>query len=534
MYGAITLVAARRPGVTESMSAATPKKPVKITELILRDAHQSLLATRMRLEDMLPICEKLDNAGFYSLEVWGGATFDSCLRFLGEDPWERLRQLKKALPKTPLQMLLRGQNILGYRHYGDDVVRRYVDKSIEYGMDIFRIFDALNDMRNLETAVKAVLDGGAHAQGAVCYTVSPVHTLEIFVQDAKRLEEMGCQSIVIKDMAALMCPVPVFNLVKALKESLKIPVHVHTHATTGVAPMVLLRAIDAGADGVDTAISALSGGPGHVPTEALVESIAGTEYDSGLNQEDLIPIADYIRSIRPKYAEYESKFQGADPRIFISQIPGGMLSNLESQLKQQGCADRIDEVLEEVPKVRKEMGYIPLVTPTSQIVGTQAVFNVLMGERYKVVPAESKAIFKGGYGKTPAPVDPEIQKKVLGDEEPITHRPADDIPNEWEKLKEEVKDKARNDDDVLSYAIFPKVWLEFAANGFKPKVEEKKAEAPAAKPAPAQPASAAVAAPRAVPVAPYGGHGSNVGRTMRLALTLEGETYETAVEWLED
>ncbi len=506
------------------MSDKNKTKPVKITELILRDAHQSLLATRMRIDDMLPICEQLDKVGYYSLEVWGGATFDSCLRFLNEDPWERLRLLKQALPKTPIQMLLRGQNILGYRHYGDDVVRRFVDKSIEYGMDIFRTFDALNDLRNLETAVSQVREGGAHAQGTICYTVSPVHTLDMFVEQGRQLESMGCHSLVVKDMAALMTPVPAYNLVKALKEAVSIPVHVHTHATTGVAPMVLLRSIDAGADGVDTSISALSGGPGHVPTEALVESIAGTPHDTGLKQEDFIPIAKYIREIRPKYADFESNFQGSDPRIFISQIPGGMLSNLESQLKQMGCSERIDEVLDEVPKVRKDMGYIPLVTPTSQIVGTQAVFNVLMGERYKTVPEQSKDVFKGMYGKTPVPVDKEIQKKVLGDQKPITSRPADHLPNEWDKLKSEVEGKARNDDDVLSYAIFPKVWQEFYEKSIQeggPTSEEPQArQAPSA--TPAKPAQAAQQ-----PVA-------STGRMMKVSVAIDGKPYDAQVEILED
>lgn len=505
--------------------AEKKKKPVLVTELLLRDAHQSLLATRMRIEDMLPICEQLDKVGYYSLEVWGGATFDSCLRFLDEDPWERLRLLRKALPKTKLQMLLRGQNLLGYRHYGDDVVDRFVDKSIEYGMDIFRTFDALNDMRNVERAVKRVIKGGAHAQGTICYTVSPVHTLDMFIQNGRQLEDMGCQSIVVKDMAALMCPVPAYELVKALKAAVKVPVHVHTHSTTGVAPMVLLRVIDAGADGVDTAISSLSGGAGHVCTEALVESIAGTEHDTGLRQEDLIPIAEYVRQIRPKYEQFESGFKGSDPRIFISQIPGGMLSNLESQLKQMGCFEKLDQVLEEVPKVRADMGYIPLVTPTSQIVGTQAVFNVLMGERYKNVPTESRNIFAGRYGKTPSPVNAEIQKKILGDEKAITCRPADEIPNEWEKLKDEVKGKARNDDDVLSYAVFPKVWLEFYEKNIKAKPEGAPAAAPAAASAPTQPA----AAPKAAPAAQH----DPSHRHLRLALNVNGKKVEAAVEVLE-
>ena len=444
----------------EQTGAAAGRR-VKVTELLLRDAHQSLLATRMRTEDMLPICEALDRVGYWSIEAWGGATFDACLRFLDEDPWERLRLLKAALPKTPIQMLLRGQNLLGYRHYGDDVVRRFVDKSIHYGMDIFRIFDALNDPRNLETAVDQVLKGGAHAQGTICYTVSPVHTVEKFVELGRTLESMGCHSICIKDMAALMTPEPAATLVRALKQAVAIPVHVHTHATTGVAPMVLVRSIEAGADAVDTAISALSGGSGHVATESLVETFAGTPFDTGLRQEDLMPIAEHVRRIRPNYKEFETSFSGSDPRIFISQIPGGMISNMESQLKQMDCLDKIDAVLAEVPRVRAEMGYIPLVTPTSQIVGTQAVMNVLMGERYKTVPDESRNIFKGMYGRTPAPVDPAIQKKVLGDQEPVTVRPADLIPNEWDKLREEIKDRTTSEDDVLSHALFPKVWEQF-------------------------------------------------------------------------
>ena len=454
-----------------------PLKPIHITELVLRDAHQSLLATRMRLEDMLPICEQIDKVGYWSVECWGGATFDSCLRFLDEDPWERLRKIKQLIPNTPLQMLLRGQNILGYRHYGDDVLRRFVDKSIEYGIHVFRIFDALNDNRNIQTAVKAVVEGGAHAQGAICYTVSPVHSLDQFVAQAQELEAMGCQSIAIKDMAALMCPTPVFELVRALKAVLSVPVHVHTHTTTGVAPMVLMRAIEAGADGVDTAISSLSGGPGHVPTEAMVESLYGTRYDTGLKQEDLLPVCEHFRQVRPKYAEFQSKFLGSDPRIFISQIPGGMLSNLESQLGQMGALDKLDDVMEEIPHVRKDMGYIPLVTPTSQIVGAQAVMNVLLGGRYKSVSRETRDIFAGRYGRTPVPVDPEVQAQILEGEVPIECRPADLIANEFEKLKQEIAELSDRDEDVLSYALFPKVWTDFNARCGKPAPS---AETPAA------------------------------------------------------
>ena len=511
-------------------------RPVKITELLLRDAHQSLLATRMRTEDMLPLCGMLDNVGYHSLEVWGGATFDSCLRFLKEDPWERLRQIKKAAPKTPLQMLLRGQNLVGYRHYADDIVERFVSKAVEYGMNIFRTFDALNDPRNLETAVRTVLKEGGHAQGTICYTVSPVHTIEAFVQLGRQIEQMGCQSLVVKDMAALLCPVPAYQLVKALKEAVKIPVYVHTHATTGVAPITLLRAIDAGADGVDTAISTLSGGSGHPATEALVESLAGTPRDSGLKQEALAPIAEAVRKIRPKYKEFETSFTGSDTRIFISQIPGGMISNLESQLKQMGCLDRIDEVLHEVPQVRKEMGYIPLVTPTSQIVGTQAVFNVLKG-RYAMVPEESRNVFAGKYGATPVPVDAEIQAKVLGDQKAITCRPADELAPEYEKAKAEVGDKARSEDDVISYAIFPKVWLDYHKAILAPPAPEAPKPAAAAAPAPAPAPVAAPAAPAAP--RPGGGGGSMsakvlpAGKSYTMQLSINGKVLETHVEVLE-
>ena len=511
--------------------ASAPKTPtenapgkLRITELVLRDAHQSLLATRMKTEDMVPICEKLDNIGYWSLEVWGGATFDSCLRFLHEDPWQRLRTLKAALPKTPLQMLLRGQNILGYRHYADDVVDRFVKKSIDYGMNVFRIFDALNDLRNIERCVKACLEGGGHAQGTICYTVSPVHTLDMFVKQGKQLEDMGCHSIVLKDMAALLCPVPCFELVSALKKAVKIPVHVHTHSTTGVAPMVLLRAADAGADGVDTAISSLSGGPGHVATECLVEALAGTSRDTGLTQASLAPIAEYIRQIRPKYKEFESGFSAADPRVFLSQIPGGMLSNLESQMKQSNCLDRMQEVMLEVPRVRAEMGYIPLVTPTSQIVGTQAVLNVVTGERYKAVPAESRDIFAGKYGLTPVPVDPVIQKKVLGKEVAITCRPADLIPNEFQKFVDEIKDRSSSEDDALSYALFPKVWIEFDKIR---KGEIKPPAAPAAKPAEAPKPAAAAPAPIAVqPV----GQALEAGYQYHFRIAVGGQNYDTKVE----
>ncbi len=450
------------------MNKAMKNKPIRVTELALRDAHQSLLATRMHTDDMLPICAEIDRVGYWSVEAWGGATFDTCLRFLGEDPWERLRALKKALPNTPLQMLLRGQNILGYRHYSDDVVERFVNKAAENGIAIFRIFDALNDPRNLETSIKSVLKNNAHAQGAISYTVSPVHTLNLFVKKAKQIEEMGCQSLCIKDMAALLLPVRAFELVSALKEAVKIPIHVHSHATTGVAAMSLLKAVEAGAAGIDTAISPLSFGTSHPATESMVVALQDTPYDTGLSLDKLEPIAQHFREIKPKYNAFLSKFTNADTRIFTSQIPGGMLSNLENQLREMGHADKIDEVLAEVPHVRAEMGNVPLVTPSSQIVGAQAVINVVMG-RYKIIPFESKNLFAGKYGATAAPVDPEIQKLALKKEEPITCRPADLLPNEWDKLKAEVEGKARNEEDVLSYALFPPVWLDYYEKHIKDK-----------------------------------------------------------------
>ncbi len=462
-----------------NQTATETKKKIRITDLVLRDAHQSLLATRMRTEDMLPICEALDKVGYWSLEVWGGATFDSCLRFLGEDPWERLRQIKAALPNTPLQMLFRGQNILGYRHYADDVVRRFVDKSVEYGMNVFRIFDALNDPRNLETAVSQVIKDGAHAQGAICYTVSPVHTVEKFVELGRQIEDMGCHSICIKDMAALMTPDPAADLVYALKQAVKIPIHVHTHSTTGVAPMVLVKVIGAGADGVDTAISSLSGGSGHVATEAIVETYrTNPKFTTGLRQEDLAPVADYFRKIRGHYKDFETS-SALGPSHLLCQIPGGMISTLRASHAMLPGA--VEDVLAEVPKVRAEMGFIPLVTPTSQIVGTQAAMNVILGERYKSVPKESKDVFKGMYGRTPAPVDAEIQKKVLGDEQPITCRPADLIPNEWTRSRQN-GGKARGDDDVLSYALVPKVWLNPNEDKLNPTESAARPPEPAAPP----------------------------------------------------
>ncbi len=445
---------------------------VKITETVLRDAHQSLIATRMKTDDMLPILEKLDRVGYNSLECWGGATFDSCIRFLNEDPWERLRKIRKQVKNTKLQMLLRGQNLLGYKHYADDVVEFFVRKSISNGIDVIRIFDALNDVRNLETAIKACNKEGGHAQGCFSYTVSPVHSLEHFVKDARQLVEMGADSICIKDMAGLLLPYPAYELVKALKEYIKVPIQLHTHYTSGTASMTYLKAIEAGVDVVDCAISPMAMGTSQPPTEPLVASLKGTEYDSGLDLALLSEIAEYFRPIKEKYIEsglLDVKMMGVDVNALIYQVPGGMLSNLVSQLKQAGKSDKYDEVLKEVPRVREDFGYPPLVTPTSQIVGTQAVMNVIAGERYKMVPKESKMLVKGEYGKTPAPIPEEIKKKILGDEEQITCRPADLISPELENIKSQMKEYMEQDEDILSYALFPQV----SENFFKFRQAEK-------------------------------------------------------------
>lgn len=437
---------------------------VKITETVLRDAHQSLIATRMKTDDMLPVLEKLDKAGYHSLEAWGGATFDSCLRFLNEDPWERLRKIRAKVKNTKLQMLLRGQNLLAYKNYSDDVVEYFVKKAIANGMDIIRIFDALNDPRNIETAIKACKKEGGHAQATVCYTISPVHNLQHFVRDAKNLVEMGADSICIKDMAGLLTPYTAYELVKAMKEYINIPLQLHTHYTSGVASMTYLKAIEAGVDVVDCAISPMALGTSQPPTEPLVATLKDTPYDTGYDLELLSEIADYFRPIKEKYIEsglLDVKVMGVDVNTLIYQVPGGMLSNLVSQLKQSNAVDKYEEVLNEVPRVRKDFGYPPLVTPTSQIVGTQAVLNVLTGERYKMVPKESKGLVKGEYGKTPAPIPEEIRKKILGDEEPITCRPADLIPPELDKIREEIKDLIEQDEDVLSYALFPQVAEKF-------------------------------------------------------------------------
>ncbi|MGD8174664.1 sodium-extruding oxaloacetate decarboxylase subunit alpha [Marinimicrobium sp. ARAG 43.8] len=459
------------------------KKPLGITELVLRDAHQSLFATRMRLDDMLPIAEKLDRVGFWSLETWGGATFDACIRYLGEDPWERIRELKKAMPKTPMQMLLRGQNILGYRHYADDVVDKFVERAATNGVDVFRVFDAMNDMRNIETAMKAVKKQGKHAQGTISYTLSPVHDIDLWVDLAKRIEDMGADSIAIKDMAGLLKPYVGYELVTRLKESCSVPIHMQSHATTGLAHATNLKCVEAGIDNVDTAISSMSMTYGHSPTETLVATLEGMDRDTGLDLELLEEIASYFREVRRKYAKFEGSLKGVDSRILIAQVPGGMLTNMENQLREQNAEDRFDEVLEEIPRVREDLGFIPLVTPTSQIVGTQAVMNVLTGERYKTITRETEGVLKGEYGATPAEVNAELQARVLDGAQPITCRPADRIEPELDKLDKELaelandkgitlEDGERRVDDVLTYALFPQVGLKFLQNRHNPDAFE--------------------------------------------------------------
>ncbi len=438
---------------------------VKITETVLRDSHQSLIATRMTTEEMLPILEQMDKVGYYSLEAWGGATFDSCMRFLNEDPWERLRKIRALVKNTKLQMLFRGQNILGYRHYSDDVVEYFVQKSIANGIDILRIFDALNDARNLKTAINATIKEGGHVQAAISYTTGPVYTIEYYTEYAKQLEEMGAHSICVKDMAGLLKPFDAYDLVKALKETVKIPIQLHTHYTSGLASMTLLKAIEAGVDVVDTAISPMAMGTSQPPTESIVATLEGTQYDTGIKLSDLDPITKYFTPLREKYLAsglMNTKALKVDVNALIYQVPGGMLSNLMSQLKQAGKEDKLSEVLQEVPKVRADVGYPPLVTPSSQIVGTQAVLNVLSGERYKMVTKEFKGIVKGEYGKTPVAIDPEFVKKIIGDEKVITYRPADDLKPELEELRKKIPaGYVEQDEDILSYALFEQVALKF-------------------------------------------------------------------------
>ena len=443
---------------------ANQKKKILVTETVLRDAHQSLIATRMSTEEMLPIMDKLDKVGFHSLECWGGATFDSCLRFLNEDPWERLRTIRKHCPNTKLQMLFRGQNMLGYRHYADDVLEYFVQRSVANGIDIIRIFDALNDIKNLQVAIKAAKKEKAHAQVAISYTTGPVFTNEYYVDYAKRIEEAGADSICIKDMAALLTPYHTAELVKAIKSAVSIPVQLHTHYTSGLASMCLLKGIEAGADMIDTAMSPLALGTSHAPTESMVAALKNTEYDTGLDLVLLNEIRDYFMTLRQKYLDnglLDPKMLATDTNALMYQVPGGMLSNLLSQLKQAGKEDQLEEVLREVPKVRQDSGYPPLVTPTSQIVGTQAVFNVITGERYKMCTNEFKGLVAGKYGTTPMPIDPEFRKKIIGDEPAVTCRPADLLEPELDKLRAEISEWIEQEEDVLSYAQFPKVALDF-------------------------------------------------------------------------
>jgi oxaloacetate decarboxylase (Na+ extruding) subunit alpha len=467
--------------------------PLKITELVLRDAHQSLFATRMTTEDMLPIAEKLDQVGFFSLEMWGGATFDTCIRFLNEDPWERARALKKKMPKTPFQMLLRGQNAVGYRHYADDVVERFVKQSVEVGINIFRIFDALNDFRNIETAVKTVKNCGETVEGCISYTVSPVHNIELYIKMGKDLENMGSDILCVKDMAGLLTPNATKDLITELKKNVKIPIHLHSHATTGLVGMNMQCAIDAGVDMVDTAISSLSMGTSHYATECIVAALKGTPRDTGLDLNLLEEVNDYFKEVKKNYAEFESDFQGVDINILKSQIPGGMISNMENQLREQNALDKLEEVLKEVPRVRKDMGYPPLVTPTSQIVGSQATLNVLTGERYKIITKETRQCVMGNYGKLPAPLDEELLKKVAGDQKVTDCRPADLLDPEWDGVCKELGDKYTSEEDRLTYALFGKVGLKFFETRGQPIPSSQSAAATKATPASASTGNAAPA-----------------------------------------
>ena len=477
------------------MSSKVNTKPVGITELVLRDAHQSLFATRMRIDDMLPIADKLDKIGYWSMESWGGATFDSCIRYLGEDPWDRIREIKKVMPNTPQQMLLRGQNLLGYRHYGDDVVRKFIDRCAENGVGVFRIFDAMNDMRNLETAIDQARKVEQHAQGTISYTVSPVHTTELWIEMAKKIEDMGADSLCIKDMAGLLQPYVAFDLVTKLKAAIDIPIQLHAHATTGLSTATILKSVEAGIDRVDTAIGSMSMTYGHSATNSVVSILDHGPRKTGLDLEKLEEIDAYFRPVRAKYAKFEGSLKGVDSRILLSQVPGGMLTNMESQLREQNAIDKMDEVLLEIPRVREDLGFIPLVTPTSQIVGTQAVLNILTGERYKTITKESMGILKGEYGASPAPVNAELQTKVLGGAKAITCRPADNIDPELDILEaqfdEVVAEKgiqlaADKIDDLLTYALFPQVGIQFLENRNNPDFFEPVPQAPSAASAPAK------------------------------------------------
>ena len=451
---------------------------VNVTDTILRDAHQCLIATRMRTADMLPICEKLDQVGYWSLECWGGATFDACVRFLKEDPWERLRALRKALPNTRLQMLLRGQNLLGYRHYSDDVIRSFIQRSADNGMDVFRIFDALNDTRNMRVSIEAVKKAGKHAQGALSYTVSPVHHVEQYVDMAKTLVDMGCDSIAVKDMAGLLTPAATEELVRGLVKAVDVPIHLHSHATSGLAEMCFIKGIEAGASHIDTAISSFSGGASHAPTESMVAALAGTEHDTGLDLALLQEIGFYFREVRKKYHQFESEFTGLDTRVQTYQVPGGMISNMINQLREQGALTRLNEVFAEIPRVREDLGYPPLVTPTSQIVGTQAVLNVLTGERYKTITNEVKAYLQGRYGRAPGTVNPVVRQKAIGNADIIDVRPADLLEDEMDTLREAIGTLAQSEEDVLIYAMFPEIGREFLQARAENRLEPEPLEPP--------------------------------------------------------
>ncbi len=459
------------------------KKNLNITDVVLRDAHQSLFATRLRLDDMLPIAEKIDRVGFWSVETWGGATFDACIRYLGEDPWHRIRSLKAVMPNTPQQMLLRGQNLLGYRHYADDVVTKFVERAARNGVDVFRVFDAMNDCRNMETAIKAVRENDRHAQGTIAYTLSPVHNIDTWTNLAKRIEAMGAHSLCIKDMAGLLQPYSAYDLITSLKKNITIPVQLHAHATTGLSTATIIKCVEAGIDTVDTAISSMSMTYGHSPTETIVSIFAGSEYDTGLDIDLLQEIADYFREVRKKYMRWEGSLKGIDPRILIAQVPGGMLTNMENQLREQGAQDRFADVLAEIPRVRKDLGYIPLVTPTSQIVGTQAVLNVLAGERYKRITTETEGILKGEYGEAPAAFDEKLQQRVLNGKDMIRCRPADLLDPEIDNLTTKLRQLAEDDnfqlgsgeheiDDVLTYTLFAQIGLQFLKNRDNPDAFE--------------------------------------------------------------
>ncbi|HAB92768.1 MAG TPA: oxaloacetate decarboxylase subunit alpha [Pseudomonas sp.] len=459
----------------------TATKPLGITDVVLRDAHQSILATRVRLDDMLPIAGKLDQIGFWSVESWGGATFDACIRYLGEDPWERIRALKKAMPNTRQQMLLRGQNLLGYRHYADDLVDKFVERAAVNGVDVFRVFDAMNDPRNLDRALKAVKANGKHAQGTISYTTSPVHNMQMWVDLAKKIEDLGADSIAIKDMAGILTPYVAYELVSKLKASLSIPIHMQCHATAGLSSVAILKAVEAGIDNVDTSISSMSMTYGHSPTESVVAMFQNTEHDTGLDLLLLEEVSAYFREVRKKYAKFEGSLKGVDSRILVAQVPGGMLTNMEGQLKEQGASDKFDEVLAEIPRVREDLGFIPLVTPTSQIVGTQAVINVLTGERYKSITKETAGVLKGEYGAAPAPFNAELQARVLDGQQAVVCRPADLLDNEVEKLTSELTALAKEKnirladdliDDVLTYALFPQIGLKFLENRDNPDAFE--------------------------------------------------------------